>query len=84
MALFVVLKSTNMKGKQNHVELHVPFHNLPTLVNEEIDHIQADCDELDAIQRVFHFDGIFNIPMPNGKRVVRWYGDIAKTIYFNL
>jgi hypothetical protein len=79
MSLFVILKSRRAStGKQNEMELHIPFNDsMPTLV---IDFIQADCDELDAIWERFHE----SIPMPVKNKVVRWYGDIAKTIYFNL
>ena len=82
MSLFVVLKSKNRHaGEQNYLERHIPFHNgsMPTLVNEEIDYIQADCDELDEIRRIF----AGTIP-DSFRRVVRWYGDIAKTIYYNI
>lgn len=98
MAMFVILKSLNSHGKQNQVELHVPFANLPQFVNEEIDFIQADGDELDTILRSFRApqigDNFFSIPVVHvfgegleirrPKVVQRWYGDIAKTIYFNL
>lgn len=98
MAMFVVLKSKNSEGKPNNASVHTPFINLPKFDGEEIDFIQADCDELDEIATKFTQGGIarvsdseeticpptYSIPMPNGKRVVRWYGDIAKTIYFNL
>ena len=80
MALYVVLKSKNPEtGNPNTLELHVPFKNLLKLENEEIDFIQADGDELEAIT-----DNFFCLLSPSNKRVVRWYGDIAKTIYFNL
>ncbi len=80
MSLYVVLKSKDAHGKQNAIERHIPFKNLPTLVNEEIDYIQADGDELIAIRQLFPEA----IPFPQGKRVVRWFGDLAKTIYYNL
>lgn len=87
--LIVVLKSMRILGNtktQNSLELHVPFRNLPTLVGEEIDYIQADGDELLEIASTFEIgtlDPQLTIPMTNN-RVVKWYGDIAKTIYFNL
>lgn len=45
--------------------------------------LQADGDELEHIKRVFSLGGTYTIPMPQ-KRVVRWYGDIARTIIGNL
>jgi len=41
--------------------------------------VQADCDELEFIRD--HFN---NLPIPNNKRVVSWYGDLAKFIVANL
>lgn len=99
MAMFVILKSLNLHGKQNQAELHIPFANLPQFVNEEIDFIQADGDELGTILSSFRApqvgDNFFSIPVVHvfgegllqirrPKAVQRWYGDIAKTIYFNL
>lgn len=92
MSLYVILKSRRVSdGEQNEFERHVPFTfgTMPQLENEEIDYIQADGDELEAIRRHFSYspkDGsglVCSIPFC-GNRVVRWYGDIAKTIYFNL
>jgi hypothetical protein len=92
MSLLVVLKSLNPKTKK---EFHVPFSGtLPNLDPDEIEFIQADGDELDCIRDLFTTFGemvpgvgrinqILSIPIPK-HRVVRWYGDIAKTIYFNL
>lgn len=42
--------------------------------------VQADGDEL------MHIVSLFgpNMPVPTGKRVVRWYGDFARTILGNL
>ena len=82
MALYVVLKSKRVHdGEPNSLEFHVPFApaRIPTLVNEEIDYIQADCDELDYINNEFR-----NLPNPIHKRVVRWYGEMARFIYQNL
>ena len=45
--------------------------------------LQADGDELEHIKRLFSLGGTYSIPMPQ-KRVVRWYGDIARTIIGNL
>lgn len=41
--------------------------------------VSADCDELEFIRK--HFD---NLPIPNHKRVVKWYGDMADFIAQNL
>lgn len=49
----------------------------------EVLYVQADGDELLFIHRLFLNDGGPTIPFPN-KRVVRWYGDIAKTIAWNV
>jgi hypothetical protein len=89
MSMFVVLKSLSGRDGRNQFETHIPFKNLPTLVNEEIDFIQADGDELDHILFQFlngsnPFSMNFTIPVPKDREVVRWYGDIAKTIYYNL
>lgn len=43
-----------------------------------IEHIQADGHELNAIVRMFQG----TIPLPIGGRVVRWYGDLARTIHY--
>ena len=81
MSLYIVFKSKNSAGEQNHAEFHVPFSplRLPRFVNEEIDYIQADGDELDYINANF-----LNIPNPFKKRVVRWFGEMARFIYNNL
>jgi hypothetical protein len=88
MAFYVVFKSKNAAGKQNYIEAHVPLKPLPQFENEEIDYIQADCDELDLIIDTFNSsiptNSVPTIPLACRKRVHRWYGDIAKTIYFNL
>lgn len=86
MALYAILASKNMKGRNNSIELHVGT-SLPMLVNEELIEIQADCDELDFILRNFKY-----IPLAWEERggqksvvsVMKWFGDTAKFIYFNL
>ncbi|MFA5403946.1 MAG: hypothetical protein WC358_03325 [Ignavibacteria bacterium] len=44
----------------------------------DIEFIQADGHELNAIVKMFQG----TIPIPQGLRVVRWYGDIARTIHY--
>lgn len=87
--LTVVLKSRTMdvSNKQNELERHVPFHNgsLPKLDNEEIDFIQADGNELEDIIASFTIGTEqITIPLPANKRVVRWYGEMARFIYQNI
>ena len=41
--------------------------------------VQADMDELDAIKTQFS-----NLPIPHGKSVVIWKGELAQFIYDNL
>jgi hypothetical protein len=85
MAMYVVFKSKNAMGKQNSAELHIPFGCLPEFEGEEIDYIQADCDELDEILSRFQSqDGTPTIPIAEGRNVMRWYGCLAKCIYYNL
>lgn len=45
-----------------------------------IEYVQADGHELSLIVEMFGD----TIPMPRGPMVIRWYGDIAKTIHFAL
>ena len=58
----------------------IPYKNIKDVVE-----IQADSDELEHIQHIFRNTNvdttspIYSIPMPK-IRVVRWFGDIAKTI----
>jgi hypothetical protein len=82
MSLFVIFESKNaVTGVQNSLERWVPFTsaNLPKLVGERIDYIQADGDELDVILGSFE-----NLPVARKKKIFRWYGDLAMTIYNNL
>jgi hypothetical protein len=69
--------------------LYITYEDKETTwhINESIDkntaakitEIQADGDELAFIQQSFS-----NIPMPLHRRVVRWYGEIARFIIVNL
>lgn len=57
-----------------------------------VTHIQADGDELQYLYKQYGFDvsptlnpkPVYSIPMPTNQRVIRWFGDIAKTILANL
>lgn len=90
--LYVQLKSKDVNGKPNCLELHLPFYpaKTPELDNEEIDFIQADWDELDVIRQCFPEDICAGVYCPDVQRgpvlrnSMRWYGDMAKFIYFNL
>ena len=71
------------RERQWHVGSPSPINGEPEV--DAIKYIQADGHELDHIK--LHFaDGDANpaIPMVRGQRVLRWYGDIAKTIITNL
>jgi hypothetical protein len=83
--MFVGLKSRNAGGTQNYIYCRFPVHKpLPSLVSEEIDYIQATGEELKAIKEAFMLsNGTVTIPFTNCS-VMRWYGDIAKTIFYNL
>jgi hypothetical protein len=60
----------------------------------KMEYLQADGDELDYIKSQYaqHYDWetrpdkVYNTMMPGRKapRVMRWYGDIGRTIAFNL
>lgn len=84
MALYII---TN--GKQEKA-FHVPFTKFEENIINSATMIQADGDELDHIQYRFtttdakQYKTGYSIPMPLGGRVVKWYGDIAKTILANL
>jgi hypothetical protein len=90
MALYVVLASTNIKGKHNSIECHIGFEP-PKLTNEEVIEIQADYDELDYIVQyiqgiplAWHKDTIQGTTGRTLKVVQRWFGDHAKFIFHNL
>ena len=84
MALYIVTE-----GQQEKV-FHVPFKRFDDNLIYSVSHIQADGDELEHIKYVFtmkdknQFKSGYSVPMPREERVVRWYGDIAKTILANL
>lgn len=95
--LVVTLKPRGADGKQLEREFHAPFTAMPEFKNVEIDFIQADGHELDVIVSSFLAEANVGnetvgdawlkfptIPVPEKRLVVRWYGDLAKTIYFNL
>ena len=84
MALFVVLKEVDKEGYAKQREIHVPFKNLPRFDSENIDMIAADGDELRAILDHFITGSIPTPSLTSRQQRVRWYGDMACTIYFNL
>ncbi len=75
---------------------HVSKLTSAILVDTEIEnmiYLQADGDELEHIQKQYttyhtatspHTRNGYSIPMPLNIRVVRWYGDLGKSIAFNL
>jgi hypothetical protein len=75
MALYITCKDNR------EVQWHVgsttlrSAHEWPSPVTD----VQADGDELDYIINNFP-----NLPYPKHKRVVRWDGDLAKLIAYNL
>lgn len=83
MALYIV--TTKKPDFEWHIGERLELS--PEYINT-IQYIQADGDELEHI--VIEFTLISNtyanitIPLPKTKRVVKWYGDIAKTIIANL
>lgn len=50
----------------------------PKFDANKVSEIQADCDELDAVERMFPFF------VPQGKRVCRFVGDFARMIAANI
>jgi len=72
MALYIV--ENNTTERIWHIGESFPYINI-----DNLNFIQADGDELDFITTKFGH----SIPTPDN-RVVRWYGDIAKTIIFSL
>ena len=79
-----MLYITTIHGKE--FEWHVG-ETVPEIAVASIAELQADLHELEHIQKLFDIEEAkgthFTIPMPN-KRVCRWYGDLARTIYLNL
>jgi hypothetical protein len=76
-----------IKHHTGYIDWHVGY-SLPRISPLDIEFIQADGDELDYVVRLFTpiRDGVSRpctIPVPR-QRVVRWYGDIARTIYANI
>lgn len=87
MALYVKLQNKERKS------FNIPFDSKATLyLVINLEYIQADGNELEHIQEQYakklwignNPETIYSIPMPNNQRVIRWYGDIAKTILSNL
>lgn len=86
MALFI-------EGQNRVIEWHIGYEDPCVLITpDQVLNILADGDELELILRTFgagydtrHIRDVnFTIPVPIGKRVVSWYGDIAKTIISNI
>ncbi len=92
MAYYAVMKSGT--EHQWHTQNEVPemiYRNI-----ENVEMLQADGHELQHIIDQYGYKtqakyGIgdtvtfcYSIPMPKNVQVVRWYGDIAKTIIANL
>jgi hypothetical protein len=72
MAMFVD------SGRMNSSQFHLGDNSHRELASTCLE-LQADGDELDAIREQFPF------LMPrNNKRVIRWFGDVAKFICANL
>lgn len=69
---------------KSHVMLHINTIRPVNLENNRaIEFIQADGHELELIQNTFRINGRYTIPMTN-KKIVKWHGDIARTIIANL
>lgn len=94
MALFITAYSKDRGVKISETQWHVgspkPIEH-EYLFDDYGPHrcyldIQADGHELEHIKTLFRTggNGGYSIPMPVNKRVVRWYGDIAATIIFNM
>lgn len=87
MALYIKFDSGNDRVWNTGQEPPLIFNEI-----EAVKVIQADGDELDKILTLFgagyhkqHVQDVnFTIPVPFGRRVVAWHGDIAKTIISNL
>ncbi len=83
MSMFIMTQINAPHGQKEEFEWHVgegPIGrgdglNLDSIVIE----MQADGDELDHIRNLYS-----NIPFRDGKRAVRWYGEMAKFIVGNL
>ena len=86
MALFIDFSQRSLEW---HIGQDSPFGALQP---SQVIGIQADGDELELILKTFgagyelrHIQDVnFTIPVPLGKRVVYWHGDIAKTIISNI
>lgn len=90
MALYIILNPTGdtKLEKQWYIGGVKPLNDFEITT---ISYIQADGDELEHIRVLFthRFTADIThthctIPLPINKRIVKWYGDIAKTIIANL
>lgn len=80
--LYIVTKDRTHAGHvdgANKDKLHAIVETLYQADGKDIIAVQADCDELDYIKERFA-----NLVYPVHRRVVCWYGDMAKFIVCNL
>lgn len=70
-------------GETVEHEWHIG-EQVPDVPVEKISEIQADGDELAYIKDLFSSGTHSSILIPYGKKVARWDGCIARTIYLNL
>jgi len=77
MALYIIYE--NDQWEEAHLPIKIRKEGIPG-----VKYIQVDGDELDEIRYRFSQGQQCTIPFPTGRREVRWYGDIAKTILGNL
>lgn len=79
----------NGSGRTWNEPVKVPNEVLDKI--EEVQYFQADGDELEILQKQYgyhhdqpiHAVREYSIPMPR-QRVIKWYGDIGRTIILNL
>ena len=70
-------------GTTWHIGSHAP-NQLTDNNLRRIVYLQADGDELAYIVSSYTVNGHLTIPLSTRVNVVRWYGDLAKTIAYNL
>ena len=97
--MLYIVRQLGEAGLSQEITWHVG-DKVPKVSTSSVVEIQADGHELEHIQKIFtnkltvhappgeegpqSIDFSYpSIPMPN-KRVCRWYGDFARTIYANL
>lgn len=84
MALYIIFQSGTHRTWNIGQEIPLKIEEV-----EAISYIQADGHELEIISQLFCTnpkahpkDKKYTIPMPN-KGIVKWFGDIARTIILN-